>query len=561
MTSDARAKELLDVGDKLFTKKEPILSLWQEIADQFYPERADFLDLHYLGEEFARDTMDSYPLLMRRELGNNMSAWLRPRDKYWFKSTTSVDRLDKDSLNAQYLDYKRQKIHREMYKTTTGFIRSTKTGDHDFVTFGQTVISVEQAPKGRDHLFYRGHHLRDCAWADNEINEVDNMHRKDKMTARQMKRMFKEGVLDQTVKNACKDNPIQEFNIRCITMPSDEYDYIGSGSKDSRGRKLPFITVYVDADNAKVLKEVPQRAFIYCVPRWHMVTGSPYAFSPCTVIALPDGRMAQAMGQILLEAGEKAIDPPVVAVEEAVREVNLQAGKITWADFQYDGKLNEAVQPIPLKLDMKTGFAMRQDLRDMLAKSWFIDKIMLPESGREMTAYETARRLEEFVRNLLPLFEPMEVEYNARLLTMTYNELVDMGRFPHEEIPQGLRGQDFEWGFENTLQESRERAKVAQFQESLTLMAAGLEAGAKANPINVDVALKDAIMGTAAPAAWHKTDEQMIAEAEQKAAQNEIASVMAEIEGAAGTAGAVADAAVKMSQADASNVVPFKGAA
>jgi hypothetical protein len=93
------------------------------------------------------------------------------------------------------------------------------------------------------------------------------------------------------------------------------------------------------------------------VPRWQTISGFQYAYSPCTSIALPDARMMQQMSRIILEAGEKSVDPPVVAVEEAVREVNLAAGGITWADFSFDGKLREAVQPIQIENNMQVAFS------------------------------------------------------------------------------------------------------------------------------------------------------------------------------------------------------------
>ena len=64
--ADARAKELIDLGDRLFAKKDPMNTLWQEIAEHFYVERADFTDEYIPGEDFARHLEDSYPALLRR---------------------------------------------------------------------------------------------------------------------------------------------------------------------------------------------------------------------------------------------------------------------------------------------------------------------------------------------------------------------------------------------------------------------------------------------------------------------------------------------------------------
>ena len=39
---DSRAKEVIRIGNALFDRKRTVDSLWQEIALNFYPERADF---------------------------------------------------------------------------------------------------------------------------------------------------------------------------------------------------------------------------------------------------------------------------------------------------------------------------------------------------------------------------------------------------------------------------------------------------------------------------------------------------------------------------------------
>lgn len=549
MSTDARAKELIDLGEKLFTKKDQLNCMHQAVAENFYVERADFTSPFNLGDDFAAHLMDSHPAMLRRELGNSISAMLRPRDRPWFRMSTMDDDMDEDEVNAAFLEYATKKMKKSIYDPRTKFIRATKEADHDFVTFGQAVISVEESPT-RDHLFYRGFHLRDCAWLENNINEVDHLHRKDKMTARKMGMSFKEAKLDRTVKEAMKKNPGQEFNIRCIVMPSDEYDYSKSDGKRG-GKKLPFVCVYVDADNCKVIKEGGLADFNYVVPRWHTISGWQYAFSPCTVIALPDARMAQMMARIILESGEKAVDPAYAADAESVREMNIQSGAITWVDLQADRKISDVIQPIMSgDSNMQVAFAMRQDMREMLTKAWFVEKLTLPpvSGGEQMTAEEVRARQEEFIRNLLPLFEPIEIEYNTKLLDKSFNVLRNMGTFNGDEIPDDLRGADVSWQFESPIQVASRRAKTLQFQEVLGLIGAAAQLGGT-SPIDLDKALKDAIRGTDAPIDWNKSDDAIAAEA--AAAQEEIAGgkLMAEVAGAAEVASGVADAAQRVGQA------------
>jgi hypothetical protein len=540
VAKDARACELISLGDKLFTDKRQLDSLSQEIAWQFCPDLASFTTKLVLGQDFAIDRMDSSPEQVSRELSNQLSAMLRPTDRDWFKVTTLDEEIDADEANARYLEYIGRTIRQGLYDPRSKFIRATKLADRYYVNFGMAVLSVEEASKTRDHLFFRCFHLKNCAWIENDTHDVDHLHRKETMTARAMLQTFSGAgdSLAPEIKRAAEKEPSKEFDIRVVTMPAAEYDLTSSGQDGGRvnRRDHPFIVSYVDAVHGKVIRERPAKEFMYVVPRWNMFADSAYAFSPCSMIALPDARMAQMMNQILLEAGEKAVDPPLVAKAEIViGEPNLQAGGISWIDMEHDDTLKNALDAIHLSPDMKVGFEMRKDLREVLAKAFFIDKLALPEPSSKMTAYEVGRRLEEHVRNLLPLFEPMQIEYNSRVLDKSYNTLLNMNKFHTDgrngtpPMPAALRAVDVTWAFQSPIQDAMERIMVEYFKGSLELVQLGMQAGAKASPLNVDKALKDAVRGTGAPASWRMTVDEMAAQAQQIAQQKAEQTQMAAI--------------------------------
>ena len=79
---DARAKELVTIGDRLFTKKRQWDELGQEICEHFHPLRADYTSPFTLGTDFSTDLMESFPVQARATLSNTISALLRQGD--WF---------------------------------------------------------------------------------------------------------------------------------------------------------------------------------------------------------------------------------------------------------------------------------------------------------------------------------------------------------------------------------------------------------------------------------------------------------------------------------------------
>ena len=516
--ADARAKELVDVGDRQFTKRQPLEALWQEIGDNFYSTRAHFTRQAIIGEDFGTSQYDSFPELMRRSLGDSISAMLRPRDRPWFKTVTGEERIDTDVNNRRILEEVNRRMRRRMYASTSNFIGATKQCDHDFVTFGQGVVSCEES-EDRQRIFMRPWHLSSVCWLENSTLDIDHAHIKDKMTARQMVRRFGEKKVHQSVRRAAEKEPDKEFNFRIIVMPRDEYDLTSKKRESDDGKKrggnkmLPYVSCYVDVDNMVILDEAPRLLFPLIIPRWMRLTGSAYAFSPATTIALPDGRLIQQLARILLEAGEKAIDPPVAAEEEAVREANIAAGAITWVAAG-DRRIQDLIHPLTINYDLKAGLALRQDLREMLTRSMFIDKLTLPPTdAAKMTAYEVARRLEEWVRQALPLFEPMVVEYNSKLLDAIYAQLEVLGEFSDLPLTPTLRSAEIKWAFESPIQTASNRMVVEKFGEALKLHATGQQMGTE-SPLNLAVALADAIKASDAPASWIKSDEEMAQEAE-----------------------------------------------
>jgi hypothetical protein len=370
-----------------------------------------------------------------------------------------------------------------------------------------------------------------------------------------MVQLFSNDRLSLNIKEAAEQTPNKEHEMRIIVLPADEYDDLAKG-KGKRNKKLPYIAIYLDVENEQVVKEAGFREFPYVVPRWNMFADSQYAFSPCTMVALPDARMAQMMNQILLEAGEKSIDPPLIAKQEIViGEPNIQAGGISWVDLEHDASLKEAIDAIRLEPDMKTGFAMRQDLREMLSKAFFIDKLAMPEPTPRMTAFELGQRLQEHIRNLLPLFEPMQIEYNTRLLDKTYATLNNMNAFKVDgsngtpPLPPALAATDVTWTFESPLQTAKDQVLVEYFKGALELVGLGMQAGATANPIKTDKALRDAIRGMGTPATWRKDQAEFDQEAQQQAQQKAMMAAAQQAQSVATIAKTAGDAGKSIGEA------------
>lgn len=527
------AKKLRELADDLFGKKQPLTSLHQEIAQHFYVERADFTVNRSIGTDFAADLMTSYPLTARRELGNNFGSMLRPTAKAWFHPGRRYEKRDAENTEVKaWLQWFEETQRRAMYHPHTLFTRATKEGDHDYASFGQTVLSVE-LNKMYNGLLYRCWHLRDVVWQEDEEGKVGFVARKWKPTAQTLQRTFGNKIHQDVQKLLSDGKPFETVECYHFVCDADMYD-------DKAGER-PRWSIYYDVAHDQLLEATPIWGRHYIIPRWQTVSGSQYAYSPATVCALPDARLIQAMTFTLLEAGEKATNPPIVATQGVVKsDVALYAGGITWVDEDYDERLGEALRPVQQDFrGFNYGLAMNQDARALLARAFFLDSLKLPQRDKEMTAFEVGQRVQQYIRDALPIFEPVEQEYNAALCDETFELMWRAGGFGDPRTwPKDLRsGAEIEFTFESPLHDLIEQQKGQLFQESNALIASALALDPSAATLpKSDVMLRDALLGIGAPAKWLHTEAEVADGKAQMAAKQAQADRLAAMEQASVTA-------------------------
>lgn len=510
----SNAKELIKQGDALFTKRLSLMSLMQEIAENFYCERADFTAVRTLGEDFAAHLSSSYPIIVRRELGDSFAAMLRRRDQQWFKVT--VDREENlDNSGREWLEWATGVQRRAMYDRQSQFVRATKEGDHDFAAFGQTVLS-EEINYSTTALLYRCWHIRDVAWCEGQNGSIADRHHKIKPNARWLAKEFGEDKLHPRVKDLLRKDPYCEVQCRRIVIPSEDYE---------GKRRLPWVSIYIDVDNQHVIDERESATPVYIIPRWQTVSGSQYAYSPAVVAGLPDARLLQAMTLTLLEAGEMAVRPPMLSVGEAIQGgVKLFAGGITQVDAAYDERMGEVLRPITQDTRaFPFGHEVAKEKQEMLASAFYLNKLRaLPP--KEMTAYEAGVWLKDWIREALPLFEPMETEYNGALCEQTFEDLMRVNAFGSvRDIPRSIMGSEVRFKFESPLAEAIEAEKSQKFMEAKGLIAEAVALDpASAAMIDVRVALREALSGRGVPAKWMRSEQEVEAHAQQLEQQQQI---------------------------------------
>lgn len=507
---DSRAREVVKIGDKMFADKRQVDSLWQEIALNFFPERADFTTKRTDGEEFADHLFSSYPVLARRELGNLLGEYLRP-DK-WFAIHVDDEDLDQSDQERGYLEHLTEIQWRAMNDPAANLVTACNQADHDFATFGNAVEWYGRNVN-RDAYLFRNYHLRDNAWGENAEGKIDFNNRNWEPTARQLVHQFKDKVSEE-VKKAFEKDPQKTFKCRHVVLPTRVYDFKSKG-----GKKFPFCSMYVECESETVLEEVGQNHFDYVISRWQHISNSVFGVAMTTAVLLPDGRTLQVVMRTLREAGEMHVNPPMLAVMEAIRsDIAMYPGGITTTDMAYDERLGDVLRPITRdKGSFPIGEAIAEALKQDIRSGFLLDKIQLPETNAKMTATEVRRRIQEHIRASAPIAKPIQKERNFPLCDGMFNLLMQDGVFPIEEMPESLQGRDIKFKFRSPVDELAEQNEAELYLDNRDriLVPAMQIDPSLAETVDLHEATRDALRSNGWKQKWFKPKEAV----EQRRAQ------------------------------------------
>lgn len=506
MPQSSAINELIALSGQMFDDRKNLLQFWQESAELFYPERADFTSTRSYGT-VQSDLMESSPPLFRRDFANFLGSILRPKGRNWWKFVPDDETIGDTNSARRWLDNAEKQTWSILRNPHARFIRTMNEADNDYACFGNSVTSLRERDD-RQGLIYQSWHLRDCAWAENSDGDVDTLHRKFKEQARNVVRRQGWDVHPRVKEMlTVAKTPFTKVNFVQIDMPSDQQDIIPK--QELKGR--PWCCFIIDIENSWLVYSKAVAEFPYMVSRWHTISGSPYAYSPCAIVGKPDAQTMQDMTRVILEAGEKAVNPPMIAQQQAVLGgVNIYAGGVTWADKNYDERTGETLRALQLGGEPKLGMLMRQDVREVLNSAWFLNKLFLPQQG-QMTAEEIDKRNQEFLRVSQPIVEPAEPERNGLTLDLTMRMALRIGYYgPLNEMPEELQGQMIGFEYDNPIADVRKSLNTMQFRQTvgLAIETSQVDKGI-GDILNVRDGFRAAAEGIGAPAEWLKDDDEM----------------------------------------------------
>lgn len=450
------------------------MTLWQELAEIFLPNRADFIAERAPGEERDDGLWDNGPQLAARGLISAIATFLRPAGKTWPKARAKNRDVEQLESVRNWLYAVTQITYDAIYDVRVNTDKVLSEVDADLVVFGTGIAHVAWN-KSERHLVIKSKSLAHTALMTGKDGTPNASYAFSKPTLRQLVDEFGEDKLTKAMAeeyNQPKPNLEKTYEIVHAILPNADWKALGG-----KGR-FPVASMWISVGCKELIDEKGFYDFPDIIPQWDTLTKEVYARSPA-MVALPDARVVQAMSKTFLEAGEMSLRPPTYSFADMIQgELQMFPGGHTTVDmsgFQGTGDPIKAIQigAFPEKI-----FEVYQQKNDNVAAAFFRDILELPSArDGEMTATEINARLDQFLRQAAPIFVRVGNSYNGQLCNRVFNILMREGMYP--EPPEEMFDQEVEFEYESPIKEAREKAEAMKVLEGINMMLPLAEAQAK----------------------------------------------------------------------------------
>ncbi len=495
---ESRTTDLLDRYRRLKDDRRVWDAHWQDIAEVMLPQRADFTTTHAPGAKRTDTIFDGTPLLAVRGLAASIDGMVKPKTTRWFSIKASDAELNEDDTVKAWLERAEAATFAAIYDRRAGFVQRSGEVDSDLAAFGTGALLISEN-RTLDGLSFRSVPLHGLYLAEGEAGDIDTAFIRLELTARQAAQRWSRERLSDPVRDALGGNrPDQRFEFVHAILPRAERD-----PRRRDNRNLPFASIVVDVAAAHLVSESGFHEFPLAVPRWDTRTGEVYGRSP-GMLALPDALTLQQMGKTILKAGQKAVDPPIIAPNDGlIKSAQLFPGGVVTYDARNAVKLGgrKPVDTLDITGNIPIGREMQQDVREQIFAAFFRNVLNLPVDRPTMTATEVIERKEEFVRTIGPVFGRLENDYAGPVAERVFAILLRLGRFPPP--PPVLQGREVRFEYANPVQKVRQQIETLGAMRTVEMIAPFVQASPEImDNFDADAIARDAGEFNGMPQRW-----------------------------------------------------------
>jgi hypothetical protein len=527
--SDAIRTILAD-QERLAGERAPYEGLWREIDQVVDPFGSGAWskttgvnrDVERLFDTTAIDGLDRFTAAI--------AGVTIPRNQRWHGLRFADAELMKLEPVRLWCEVATDRLFEARYAPTAGFEIQAHEDIRQEGKYGTAPLWVDQA-RGRG-MFYKSLHLSEVFIDENYYGRVDKVHRAFELTLRQAIDQFGLENLSDKLQAKARDPRThgERFEFLHIVRPNGAHT---PGQLGPAGK--PIESVYLEVDQ----KHLIQRGGYYSmpIPVSRHITGprDKYGRSPAMKV-LATAKGLQAMARIILDAGNRAVDPPLLMTEDITRIVTKPGGANPGGLDEMGRPMIQALQTggsVPIGLELQA--AERAVVKQSFLEEFFR---LLSDPSDRMTATQVMETLQKEGVLIAPFAGRRETEKMAPIVNRELDIQLRAGWIP--PLPDEVK----EAGAWPMLNMTNPLARMARAEEvsgftrltEIAVQVAGAGHQEVLDVINFDQGIRDAADVLGVRPSHINSPEALAAkraERDQAAAEQQAAQVAPQVAGAA----------------------------
>ncbi|MEY2875314.1 MAG: hypothetical protein RLZZ373_2685 [Pseudomonadota bacterium] len=440
-------------------------SVWQEIAERVWPSAADFTVQQTPGARRTEKMFDPTPALSAQKAISAIASFAWPSNQQYQRITTTNAALNRVQSVRVWMDDLTNRIFAARYSPRAAFESQMSEVGLSSFCFGTGLMFVDENIEKRT-LRYKALPLSQTYIIEGADGKVDTLYRCFKWSVRQIAQKWPNGLNDK-LRERLRDRPDEMIEVSHFVGPREDFE---PGATGNRG--LPIASVYYIADQKHVLDEGGFRCWPFGIHRYMTSPSEVYGRGPAW-LALPSIKVLNVQKKTLLQAGQKVVDPPLLASEDGILSAFSQVpGAVNMGALDSQG--NELVKPLITNARVDIGLDMMDRERDIIAGAFMMDVFRVLIEHPNMTATQTIELLNERAVIMAPIVGRYESEFFSPVTEREIDLLVHAGQI--DQMPPELIEAQGEYKIEFTspmrrAMRSSEAIAITRTLESITPMA------------------------------------------------------------------------------------------
>lgn len=314
-----RAEEIIDLQKREEAGQGNFRSLWQDTADNEYPQQNDITSTLTPGTARTTTLYDTTAVFDAKIASDGLLSAIIPAGELFFKLNAPSDRIGGQSEEQEeYLTVATEKLHTALFDSN--FLLQIARTLRSLVVFGTGNLFSEWTVKAG--LNFKDWPIGRYQMLENSEGHIDTMIVKFQFTARQAVQEWGEKNVGKDIMEAYNSEKDQNklFWFVHLVRPREERNRVLTDNLN-----MPFESVYVGVKEKIIIDEGGFPEFPYHTPRWEQISGEVYGRGIGTEI-LPQVKVVNQQAKDLIECGNKWNNPPREILDTFEGDVNVVPG-------------------------------------------------------------------------------------------------------------------------------------------------------------------------------------------------------------------------------------------